>query len=121
VVVSGSLSLRRAFGFFLTLASALLLISVLPIVIPLGMLYPWLTVWLASIGILVGCLLMFELKTRASVELLLAGFSSLLLVNIVFLAPFPLELRLLLTSIFLFAVLLLSRYLSARPKGRRRP
>lgn len=112
------ISLRRTFGFFLTLASALLLVSVSPMIIPLGASYSWLAIWLTSIGILIGCLLMFELKFKASVKLLFAGFSSLLLVNIIFLAPFPFELQLLLVSLFLFLVLLFSRYHSRRKSNK---
>jgi membrane protein implicated in regulation of membrane protease activity len=84
----------------------------MPIVIPLGALATWLTVWAASAGVFLGCFLMFEIGVRKFMGPLLAGIFSLLIMNIVFLAPISFDLQLLVAVLFLLTIALLSRHYS---------
>lgn len=113
------LSLRRILGFFVTLTSAFLMMSAIPIVITPNAVIMWLTIWLSAVGIFIGCYLMSELPFRKFLKPLFIGILSLLIMNIIFLTPFGIEFQLLLINLFLLIVLSLSRYYSRRKSQKR--
>jgi membrane protein implicated in regulation of membrane protease activity len=92
----------------------MLLFYVAPTLIPLGALAIWLAFWATSAGILLGCFLMFEMKLKEFMKPLLAGISSLLILNIIFIAPISFDLQLLIVVLFLLTIALLSRHYSPR-------
>jgi membrane protein implicated in regulation of membrane protease activity len=92
----------------------LLLLSVAPTLIPLGTLAIWLAFWATSAGVFLGCFLMFEMRLKEFMKPLLAGISSLLILNIIFITPISFDLQLLIAVLFIGAIALLSRHYSPR-------
>jgi hypothetical protein len=112
--VQARLSFRRTFGFCLTVGSVLLLLTFAPALIPHGALAIWLAFWATSAGIFLGCFMMFEMKLKEFMKPLLAGISSLLIMNIIFITPISFDLQLLIAVLFLLTIALLSRHYSPR-------
>jgi hypothetical protein len=112
------LSIGRAIGICLFVAGVLLFYFVLPIVYPLGMLATWLTVWPIFIIIATGCALMFGFGLKTYIKSMLAGVSALFLVTMISMTSLPLDLQLLLISLFGLIMVLLSR-LYLRRKSRK--
>lgn len=103
------LSIGRAIGLCLFVAGVLLFYFVPPIAYPLGTLATWLMVWPIFIIIATGCALMFGFGLKMYIKSMLAGVSALFLVTMISITSLPLDLQLLLISLFGLVMVLLSR------------